>query len=81
VTRLRGLWILLIGILVMFASDFAYKRRSSIEHVEQSKTGWHFFIEPSELEEGAIWAGVLSAALGCTLLVLDLARTSRRRIQ
>ena len=80
-TRLRGLWILLIGILVLFASDFAYKRRSGIERAEQSKTGWDLFIEPSQFEEGAMWAGALSAVVGCTLLVVDLAKISRRRIQ
>lgn len=78
--RLPGFWILMVSILVMFASDFAYKRRSDMESAERHKTGWNLFIEPAQLEEGAIWAGVLSAALGCTLLVVDLSKTTGRRI-
>ena len=79
--RLRGFWILLIGILVMFASDFAYKRRSSIENAEQRRYVWNLFIEPSQLEEGAKGAGIVSVGLGCILLVAGLARSARRRVQ
>ena len=70
-----------MGFLLIIAADLVYERRAVSESDRMHKSGWNLFTEPSEFEEGALWAGAFSIAFGCGLLIRDLARTGRRQSQ
>jgi hypothetical protein len=78
--RLRGLWILLLGILLLFGSFVEFDRRAKEENATWRRDGWHLLAEPSVLEEGAALAGLVSAIGGIALLIIDSARPRRRQI-
>ena len=77
--RLRGLWILLIGFPVLIASDSAYIWRAQSENAHLRQSGWQLFIEPSEVEKGALWGAAFAIAFGFGLLMRDLARRTWRQ--
>ncbi len=78
--RLRGLWILLLGILLLFGSLVEFDRRAKEENATLQRAGWNLFAEPTYLEEGAALAGLVSAIGGIALLIIDSVGPRRRQI-
>ena len=69
--RLRGFWILLLGILLLFGSFVEFDRRAKEENAALRQAGWNLLAEPTFLEEGAALGGLVSAIGGMALLVVD----------
>jgi hypothetical protein len=77
--RLRGVWLLFLGVLLSIGSAWVYSWRATSENARLRASGWDLFIEPSNFEEGAFLGGAISAGLGAVLLVADLIGLARRR--
>jgi hypothetical protein len=77
--RRRGVLFLIAGVLLFAAATLKYNRRAYAEHLAEKQRGWDLFAEPTTIEEGAEWAGIFSAILGGTFLVIDLTGFVRRR--
>lgn len=77
--RLRGLWILFLGTLLLLGSIMEFDQRAKRDNETLRRAGWHLFAEPSVFEEGAALAGLSAAIGGMGLLIIDSVKSRRRR--
>jgi len=79
--RIRGVWYLPVGVLLLLG--FLLSTDTDLEKnapLRVAAVGM-FFQSPSELEEGAGWAGFACAGGACILLIWDVMNARRRQPQ
>jgi hypothetical protein len=78
-----GIVFLLLGVLLVIGTSFDYDRRrkSDAKFAQQHPNEWHPFAEPSVIDEGAGWAGILSITSGFVSLASAIKFMRRRQAQ
>jgi hypothetical protein len=76
-----GIVFLLLGVLLVIGTAFDYgrRRKSDAKFAQEHPNEWHPFAEPSVIDEGAGWAGILSITSGFVLLAPETIKFMRRR--